>query len=112
MLATDTSPQMMAWAEEALAPIPAETRCEVRDGQSLGLEAASNDATFSRFGIFLFPERLVAWKAAAEVLRLGGLFVTSVWRGPEFNKLASGQMAPLMAALPSRLTPSGSLMTR
>ncbi len=30
--------------------------------------------------------------------------MTSVWRGPEHNELARAQMAPLMAALPRRLT--------
>lgn len=104
VLATDISPQMVALTERALKAIDADTRCEVRDGQALGVADASFDAAFSCFGIFLFPDRHAAWQAAAHALRPGGFLVTSVWRGPEFNELASGQMAPLMAALPKRLT--------
>ncbi len=104
VLATDISPEMVALTKQALAPIDTETQCEVRDGQSLGLESGSFDAAFSCFGIFLFPDRLAGWRAAADALKPGGFFVTSVWRGPEVNELASVQMTPLMAALPSRLT--------
>ena len=95
---------MIALTRSALAPIAAETRCEVRDGQALGLESGAFDAAFSCFGIFLFPDRLAAWRAAADTLRPAGLFVTSVWRSPDDNELARAQIAPLMAALPTRLT--------
>lgn len=104
LLATDISPRMVARTRRALASIDAETSCEVHDGQVLDVEEASFDAAFSCFGIFFFPDRLSAWRAAARALKPGGYFVTSVWRGPEFNELASAQMAPLMAALPRRLT--------
>jgi len=104
VLATDISPAMVALTERALAPINADTRCEVRDGQALGLEGGAFDAAFSCLGIFLFPDRHAAWRAAAEALRPGGVLVTSAWRGPEYNDLARAQMAPLMAALPARLT--------
>lgn len=104
VLATDISPAMVALTERALAPIGANARCEVRDGQALNLKDGAFDAAFSCFGIFLFPDRLAAWRAAADALRPGGLLVTSVWRSPEYNELARAQMAPLMAALPTRLT--------
>lgn len=104
VFATDISTEMVATTERALASINAETQCEVRDGQALDLPSGTYDAAFSCFGIFLFPDRATGWRSAAEALRPGGLFVTSVWRGPEFNELARFQMAPLMAALPARLT--------
>ncbi len=104
VLATDMSPAMVSLTERSLALIKADTRCEVRDGQALGLRGGTFDAAFSCFGIFLFPDRRAAWRAAAEALGPGGFFVTSVWRGPEHNELARAQVDPLMAALPSRLT--------
>ncbi|MDX8351730.1 class I SAM-dependent methyltransferase [Cognatiyoonia sp. IB215182] len=104
VLATDISPRMVALTQRALQPIDADARAEVRDGQDLGLESASFDAALSCFGIFLFPDRVAGWRTAAETLRPGGLFATSVWRGPESNELAKAQMGPLMSALPARLT--------
>ena len=59
-IATDILPQMVALTERALAPINAETRCKVRDGQALGLEDGAFDAAFSCFGMFLFPDRRAA----------------------------------------------------
>ena len=104
VLASDISSGMVALTEGALALIDANTRCEVRDGQALGLEDSAFDAAFSCFGIFLFPDRIAAWRSAAEALRPGGFLVTSVWRNPEYNEMARAQMEPLMAALPTRLT--------
>lgn len=104
VLATDFSPGMVAVTERALAPLNTYARCEVRDGQALGLEDAAFDAAFSCFGIFLFPDRHSGWRAAAESLRPGGFLVTSVWRDPEHNELARAQVETLMAALPARLT--------
>lgn len=104
VFATDISPAMVALTEGALAQVSAETRCEVRDGQALGLDSENFDAAFSCFGIFLFPDRAAAWRSAANALQPGGHFVTSVWRGPDYNDLARAQMVPLMAALPTRLT--------
>ncbi|MCG8354913.1 MAG: class I SAM-dependent methyltransferase [Kiloniellales bacterium] len=104
VLATDISPAMVAITEQALSPIEADTRVQVRDDQSLGLQQGAFDAAFSCFGIFLFPDRLAAWRSAAAAVQPGGFLVTSVWRGPEYNELARAQMEPLMAALPTRLT--------
>lgn len=102
--ATDLSPAMVALTERALAPLGADARCEVRDGRAPGLEGAGFDAAMSCFGIFLFPDRLAGWRAAAEALRPGGLLVASVRRGHEHNALARVQADAMMAALPARLT--------
>jgi SAM-dependent methyltransferase len=85
------------------SPVPPVSSRASWRGQRLGLESGGFDAVLSSFGIFLFPDRLASWREAARMLRPGGLFVTSVWRGPEQNALARLQMAPLMAALPARL---------
>lgn len=104
VLATDLSPVMVETTAQALSAIAADTHCDVRNGQALDLDDAGFDVAFSCFGIFLFPDRLAAWRSAASALRPGGFLVTSAWRGPEFNELASVQMGPFMSALPSRLT--------
>ncbi len=104
VLATDISLEMVALTERALASIDADTRCEVRDGQALAPDDGAFDAAFSCFGIFLFPDRRAAWRAAADALQPGGYLATSVWRRPEYNELSRAQIEPLMAALPTRLT--------
>lgn len=108
VMATDFSAGMVALATRNLSTLDAGdvVRCEVHDGQALGFEAGSFDAVFSAFGIFLFPDRHSGWREAARVLRPGGLFATAVWRGPEDNALARLQSAPLLSALPSRLSAS------
>jgi ubiquinone/menaquinone biosynthesis C-methylase UbiE len=105
VLATDFAPGMVEQTRRTLAPFEAGdvVRCEVRDGQALGLEPASFDAAFSSFGIFLFPDRAAAWREAARVLKPGGILGTAVWRGPEHNELVRLQMAPVMGALPDRI---------
>jgi ubiquinone/menaquinone biosynthesis C-methylase UbiE len=108
VVATDFSPAMVALAERNLRVLDAGdiVRCEAHDGQALGFEAASFDAVFSVFGIFLFPDRSAGWREAARVLRPGGLLATAVWRGPEVNALARLQMAPVVAVLPERVRAS------
>jgi hypothetical protein len=69
---------MVALTERALAPLGAEARAEVRDGQALGLEGAGLDAALSCFGAFLFPDRPAAWRGMAQALRPGGLLAASV----------------------------------
>jgi ubiquinone/menaquinone biosynthesis C-methylase UbiE len=104
VVATDFSTEMIAHASKNLGSLGAGdiVRCEVHDGQALGFEAASFDAVFSAFGIFLFPDRSAGWREAARVLAPGGLLATAVWRGPEVNPLARLQAGPVMAALPER----------
>lgn len=108
VVATDFSAEVVAHAARNLAAVGAQdiVRCEVRDGQALGLDDASFDAVFSSFGIFLFPDRQAGWREAARVLRPGGLFATAVWRGPQDNPLARLQMEPVIAALPERVRES------
>ncbi|MBX3203307.1 MAG: class I SAM-dependent methyltransferase [Labilithrix sp.] len=108
VVATDFSSEMVELARRNLSVLGAGdvVRCEVQDGQALGFEAASFDAVFSAFGIFLFPDRQAGWGEAARVLRSGGLLATAVWRGPEDNALLRLQMEPVMASLPDRVRAS------
>ncbi len=105
VVATDFSPAMVARTRQRLHALGTKraVSCQVEDGQKLTFEAASFDAVFSSFGIFLFPDRLAGWREAARVLRPGGIFATAVWRGAEHNELARMQMEPLMASLPERI---------
>ncbi|MBX3184645.1 MAG: class I SAM-dependent methyltransferase [Polyangiaceae bacterium] len=108
VIATDFSEEMVARARRNLSALEAGdvVRCEVHDGQALGFDAASFDAAFSAFGIFLFPDRSAGWREAARVLRPGGLFATAVWRGPDDNPLGRLQMAPVMMSLPEHVRAS------
>lgn len=99
---------MVASARQLVAATcpDADVICEVRDGESLGLETASFDAAFSAFGIFLFRNRKAGWSEAARVLRPGGWFATAVWRGPEHNELARVQVESVVSALPASIRES------
>lgn len=103
--AIDASSRMIERTQARLrsADLASSATCQVGDGQDLPYSDASFDAVFSSFGIFLFPERQAGWREAGRVLRPGGLFATTVWRGPAHNDMARAQMQPLMRALPERL---------
>ncbi len=110
IMATDFSPKMVEHTRQAAAALGAGEeiiRCEVHNGEALALADATFDAAFSSFGIFLFNDRRAGWREAARVLRPGGTFVTSVWQGPQHNPMLRHQLAPIMAALPPRLIPTG-----
>jgi enediyne biosynthesis protein CalE5 len=107
ILATDWSQAMVDLTRQAATRVAAGdlVRCEVHDGEALGLDDASFDAAFSCFGIFLFGDRKAGWREAARVLRPGGTFVTSVWKGPEHNPMLRAQIEPIIEALPPEHLP-------
>ncbi len=105
VVATDFASVMVDLTGAALTALGAGSLAQVQvmDGQNLSFPDASFDAAFSSFGIFLFPDRLAGWREAARVLKPGGLFATTVWRGPEHHGLAHLQRELLAVALPERL---------
>ncbi len=105
VLALDRSPAMVGMVEQAVARegLKPLVDCVAGDGELLEFEDHTFDAVFSCFGIFLFADRAAGWREAARVLRPGGYFVTSVWRGLEDNELARIQAEALQASLPARI---------
>ncbi len=107
--ASDFSPGMVEYTRKAATACGADAellRCDVQNGEALTYDDASFDAVGSSFGIFLFDDRVAGWREAARVLRPGGLFVTSVWQGPETNMMLRAQTKPVLEALPAHLLPS------
>ncbi|KAJ1560191.1 hypothetical protein HK096_009680, partial [Nowakowskiella sp. JEL0078] len=53
---------------------------DVVDGQTLsGIESSSFDVVGSNFGIFLFQDRIAAWKSAWRVMKPGGTLIATSW---------------------------------
>lgn len=106
VVASDFSPAMVEETKRAalrLGDASLLASFEVQNGEALSYPDASFDAVFSCFGIFLFGDRMAGWREAARVLKPGGVFATSVWRGPEHNPMLRAQMGPVVRALPERL---------
>ncbi len=77
VLATDFSPGMVA---PIAAAAPANVEAKVMDGQALDLPDAGFDASFSIFGVILFPDWRKGLAEMARVTRPGGLGVLATWR--------------------------------
>jgi ubiquinone/menaquinone biosynthesis C-methylase UbiE len=77
VLATDFSPGMVARiAAAGLANVDA----QVMDGQGLTLDDGSFDATFSIFGVIMFPNWRKGLAEMARVTRPGGYGVVATWQ--------------------------------
>lgn len=77
VLATDFSPGMVA--RIAAAGLP-NVEARVMDGQALDLPDASVDASFSIFGVIMFPDWRKGLSEMARVTRPGGYGVVATWR--------------------------------
>lgn len=87
LIATDLSPDMVAFAAEHAALPGVEFR--QADATALPFADASFDAVVTQFGVMFFPDKAAGYNEAARVLRPGGRFVFNVWDSFEQNPLAS-----------------------
>ncbi|RAU44137.1 MULTISPECIES: class I SAM-dependent methyltransferase [unclassified Pseudomonas] len=77
VLATDFSPAMVACVKNAGLP---NVEARVMDGQSLGLPDASFDATFSIFGVIMFPDWRKGLAEMHRVTAIGGYGIVATWQ--------------------------------
>lgn len=77
VLATDFSPAMVACVKNAGLP---NVEARVMDGQSLDLPDASFDATFSIFGVIMFPEWRKGLAEMQRVTAIGGYGIVATWQ--------------------------------
>ena len=80
VLATDLSPGMVARLSERLAPFPG-CAARVMDGQALDTPDGAFDATFSIFGVMLFPDWRQGLRELARATRVRGHGCMAVWCG-------------------------------
>ncbi|GLE04178.1 hypothetical protein PINS_up013089 [Pythium insidiosum] len=86
--ATDYSPGMIARLDAKCRRLSASDRitCRVVDGHTLeGLADETFDVVLSNFGIFLFPDRVAAWRSALRVLRPSGRLLATSWDATSHN---------------------------
>jgi SAM-dependent methyltransferase len=82
VLATDFSPGMVARLRERLA-LFAGSEARVMDGQALEVEDAAFDASFSIFGVMMFPSFQRGLAELARATRPGGRVIVATWVNPE-----------------------------
>ncbi|XYH95335.1 class I SAM-dependent methyltransferase [Sorangium sp. So ce1128] len=82
VLATDFSPGMVARLRDRLQPF-AGSEARVMDGQALTVEDATFDASFSVFGVMLFPDWRRGLAELVRATRPGGRVIMATWVNPE-----------------------------
>lgn len=85
VVATDLSPQMIAYAAEK--KFPPNVSFREANAQALPFEDASFERVGCQFGVMFFPDKPQAYREAHRVLKPGGRFVFNVWDGFERNEL-------------------------
>ncbi|HTY71808.1 MAG TPA: class I SAM-dependent methyltransferase [Actinomycetes bacterium] len=86
VLATDISPQILAFAErEAHDQGLTWVSTRVLDGENLDVEPGSFDAVISRVGFIYFPDQPAAFAGMLRALRPGGRLAGIVYSTPEAN---------------------------
>jgi len=96
VLATDLSPGMVARLSERLAAFPG-CAARVMDGQALDTPDGAFDATFSIFGVMLFPDWRRGLRELARATRAGGRGCMAVW----YSSSGAGPMSLLVEAMRS-----------
>ena len=95
--ATDLNQSML---DQARSRMPEDrVTWQVADAQDLPFEDGSFDAVVCQFGVMFLPDRVRGYAAARRVLRPGGTFVLTVWKGLESNELARVVTEVLAAAV-------------
>lgn len=90
VLATDISPNILAYAaEEAAKAGLTNLETRVLDGENLDVEPGTFDAVISRVGLIYFPDQHKALTAMYRALKPGGLVAAIVFSTPEKNKYFS-----------------------
>ncbi|KAJ3158628.1 hypothetical protein HDU86_002591 [Geranomyces michiganensis] len=80
VVGTDFSSGMLDIARAASKSANLDITYQLANGQDLAPFAdESFDAAISNFGIFMFPQRELGWKAAHRVLKPGGTLVATGW---------------------------------
>ncbi|AUX21850.1 ubiquinone biosynthesis protein UbiE [Sorangium cellulosum] len=104
VLATDISRGMVARLRERLQPFAG---CEARvmDGQALEVEDASFDASFSVFGVMMFPDWRRGMAELVRAIRPGGRVIVAAWANPE----GAGPM-PLFLEVYRRVFPEATIL--
>ncbi|WP_244530015.1 methyltransferase domain-containing protein [Rhizobium sp. NFR07] len=81
VLAIDHAPGMINLLAKRLAPFPS-SEARLMDGQQLVLEDGGFDATFSLFGVSIFPDWRRGLAEQVRVTRSGGKACVATWRRP------------------------------
>lgn len=90
VLATDISPNILAFAQEMATQAGLKNiETQVMDGEHLTTPDATFDAVISRVGLIYFPDQQKALKEMWRVLKPGGKVAAIVYSTPEKNKFFS-----------------------
>jgi SAM-dependent methyltransferase len=91
VLATDISPNILTFAQQAAAARGVSGHYETRpmDGEALDLPDASFNAVLSRVGLIYFPDQQRALSEMRRVLKDGGRVVAAVYTTPDRNPFFS-----------------------
>jgi ubiquinone/menaquinone biosynthesis C-methylase UbiE len=90
VLATDVSPNILAYAEQAARDAGfRNVAVRVMDGEALDVDAETFDAVISRVGFIYFPDQQAAFGGMRRALRAGGRLAGIVYSTPEANRFFS-----------------------
>jgi SAM-dependent methyltransferase len=104
VLAIDVSPAMVERLRERLEPF-AGCDAQVMDGQALGVEDATFDASFSIFGVLLFADWRGGLAELVRATRPGGKVVVASWADPNGGGPPALLMPAYRRAFPNGLLP-------
>ncbi|WP_437965525.1 class I SAM-dependent methyltransferase [Sorangium sp. So ce260] len=104
VLATDFSPGMVARLRDRLQPF-AGSEARAMDGQALDVEGGTFDASFSVFGVMLFPEWRRGMAELVRATRPGGRVIMATWANPEGAGPTPLLLQAYRRAFPGAVTP-------